>query len=398
MVSAALQHRVRTAIVACMAIGAAGCEFGKTVVASPRPTAVVHAVLNPDAAEQVILLEESLTGRVTIDDSVALNPNDPIVSAGGQPITGATVELGRTDTLARVIASESTILVNGVARGTGRYVVPRSALVIAPGVRYALRIATGDGRTINGETTVPGPLPGWTPGAGSTSLDVLFNRSTDTLRLFWPAVPNTRTFAIRIDTPNGPWFLFSDSTRFDLAGSLRNFFADGLPSVWYPGFRQAASVHAVDKNFYDYYRSGNDPFGGTGLISSVQGGLGLFGSLMPQVTRGVEVRQTPQAPLDARWSGTNPAGMAAALDLWLETPGPTISSVSGRVVLPSVQFVLGTLKGATLRLAVIDPVARDTVGVFNGTLFADSISGTFANGFPIAGPRTWRRTGPPSLR
>ena len=48
----------------------------------------------------------------------------------------------------------------------------------------------------------------------------------------------------------------------------------------FPGFRQDVLVAAVDSNFYDYYRTNNDPFTGAGIISRLTGGLGLFGSLV----------------------------------------------------------------------------------------------------------------------
>jgi hypothetical protein len=44
-------------LAALLAALLAGCELGSVTVVSPAPGVVVHAVLNPDAAEQVILLE-----------------------------------------------------------------------------------------------------------------------------------------------------------------------------------------------------------------------------------------------------------------------------------------------------------------------------------------------------
>jgi hypothetical protein len=133
-----------------------------------------------------------------------------------------------------------------------------------------------------------------------------------------------------------PWALFSDSTRFALSGQLRNFFVDGLPSVWLPGFVQIVSVVAVDRNFYDYNRSGNDPFGGTGLISSVRGGLGLFGSALAVLRRQVTVSDRDRLPLDARWRGTTASGSPMEYDLWVESVGSPRSSVSGRERLGAV--------------------------------------------------------------
>ena len=69
-----------------------GCELDAVNVAPPAPQVVVHAVLNADADEQVILVESSLTGRVRIDSTVRFDPLDPIRSAGGEPLSGASAQ------------------------------------------------------------------------------------------------------------------------------------------------------------------------------------------------------------------------------------------------------------------------------------------------------------------
>lgn len=365
-----------------------GCEFAEVEVAPPAPLIVVHAVLNPDAAEQVVLVEASLTGRIGINDARDFNPLDPIRTAGGEPIAGAEVRLATGADTIGVRATETRI----GTRGTGRYAVPRASLAIVPGQRYRLRVRTSDGRVATGETLVPGAPPGWSPGGGAVPRTT-FARDSDSLRLTWPAVIGARTYAVRVETPYGPWALFSDSTRVTLDGTLRNFLAPGLPNVWYPGFRQITTVLAVDRNFYDYNRSGNDPFGGTGLISSVQGGIGLFGSLLELRRQEVTVTQRDRATLDAAWSGVNAGGAPVVLDLWVEDPGPRFSSVSGRVRTPE-QFVVGTLAAdGTLRLATLRSTSSaDTAGLFTGRVQGDSITGTWSTRFNSAGPRLFRRS------
>lgn len=370
-----------------MAIGAVGCEIADVTVGSPRAAVVVHAVLNPDADEQVILVESALTGRVDIDDTVKFDPQDPIRSAGGEPLSNATVRLLTDQDTAGVTAVETRFR----GRLTGRYVIPRATLSVTPGRRYRLRIRTANGDTVSGETRIPSANSAWVPGSGSTTTPVTISRSTDTLRLNWAPSPDARTYAIRIETPNGPWFLFSDSTTFSLAGTLRNFFADGLPSVWYPGFVQPLSVVAVDRNFYDYNRSGNDPFGGSGLISSVQGGLGLFGSVVPILRRDVTVRDRDVSPIDARWTAVGFGGGPVEMDLWLETPGPTTSSVSGRVRTADNQYIVGTLQGDQLRLITLVGITRrDTLSVFTGRIENDLLTGTYDLRIGT-GPTQWRK-------
>lgn len=367
----------------------AGCELAAVNVAPPAPAVVVHAVLNPNADEQVVLVESSLTGRVEIDDEVDFDPLDPIRTAGGEPLSGADVRLFPSGDAAGVRATETRV----GARGTGRYAVPRAALTITPGQRYRLRVITADGRTVTGETRVPGAPTGWSDPTTGRPAPVPFVRDRDTLQLTWPAIGDARTYAVRVQTPYGVWAFFSDSTRFALSGGLRNFLAPGLPSVWFPGFTQTATVVAVDRNFYDYNRSGNDPFGGTGLISSVSGGIGLFGSLVELLRREVVVTQTDRTPLDAAWQAVGDGGGGLTIDLWLADPGPRFSAVSGRIRSPE-RSVIGTLADdGTLRLAALRGTSSaDTAGLFTGRLAGDSIVGSWSARFPVTGPPRFRRT------
>ena len=369
-------------------VALAACESTPVEVSSPAASIVVHAVLNPDVAEQVVLVESSLTGRVDINDGLKFDLLDPIRTAGGSPISGADVRLLTAGDTVGARATETLVR----TRGTGRYVVPRAALALQPGRRYRLRIRTTEGREVTGETLVPGAPPGWTVGAGAVASSVVLDRTRDTLQLRWSAVREARTYAIRIETPYGPWALFADSTQFTLSGGLRNYFAPGLPSVWFPGFVQTASVVAVDANFYDYNRSGNDPFGGTGLISSVRGGIGLFGSVVNMLRREVTITERTRFPLDARWRGVTEAGAVAEIDLWIDVEGPTVSSVSGRELTALRRYVLGTLRGESLRLVTLAASSSaDTVSVLTARLAGDSLVGSYDSRFATTGARVFRR-------
>jgi len=78
--------------------------------------------------------------------------------------------------------------------------------------------------------------------------------------------------------------------------------------------------------------------------------------------------------------------------LWLEAPGPTISSVSGRVRTTADRYIVGTLQGENLRLATIAGVGTaDTVSLFSGRVVGDSISGSYDARFGTTGPRLLRR-------
>ena len=374
----------------CVLPALGACEIATESVASPAPRIVVHAVLNPEAPEQVILVESSLTGRVPIASTLRFDPLDPIRTAGGEPLSNATVRLFRDNDSTGVSAVETIRR----SRRTGRYTVPRADLTIEPGIRYRLLVRTADGREVTGETRVPSAPAGWSLGAAVTVQPVSLNRAVDTLRLSWASSAGARTYAIRVETPNGPWFLFSDSTQFALAGTLRNFFSGGFPSVFFPGFEQLVSVGAVDVNFYDYNRSGNDPFGGTGLISSVRGGLGLFGSTLPLMRRGVAVTERDRFPLDARWVGITARSEAAEYDLWIESPGTPRASVSGRERTGFRRFLIGTFEGDQLRLVtLIGSSGADTAAVFTARVAGDTIRGEYVNRFNTDGPRVLVRRG-----
>ncbi|MBU6366574.1 MAG: DUF4249 family protein [Gemmatimonadetes bacterium] len=382
-----MRHAPLVPLLALLAL-VAGCELGSVTVVSPTPGVVVHAVLNPDATEQVILLEETQVGRIDINDGIRYNPLEPVRTAGGLPINDADVRLLVDGDSVGVRATETVVS----GRKTGRYVVPQAALAIVPGRRYRLRARTTTGAVVTGTTIVPAANPGQPAVA---TQPVTLARSSDTLRLAWGAVPDATIYGIRLETPNGPWFLFSDSTRFALAGTLRNFFADGLPYVFFPGFTQPLAVIAADRNFYDYNRSGNDPFGGTGLISSVQGGIGVFGSVRMLLRRDVTVTDVRRAPVEGSWRGTALLGASVSMELWREAlAAPTATAqLSGRQRVGGTdRYLLGSIRADTVRFAVLTGFYRsDTSAFFTGRLAGDSITGTYSTRFATDGPRVFRR-------
>lgn len=393
---------------------AGGCELEQVTVTETEPRAVVHAVLNGDATQQVVLVEEMLTGRVAPDSQRAFTPLDPIASAGGVPISEATVHVGRVGGDS-VLAAED----GHQGRGTGVYRLSStttegsfsSTLSLVPGARYFIRVRTTDGRMVSGETTLPGRPAGVDPGEGSTATASRFNRTTDTVRLRWTGAPAARTYAIRLETPFGPFAFFNDETRFDIAGSLRNILATGLPSAFWPGFAQRLTLAAVDTNFYDYYRSNNDPFSGTGLINRLEGGVGLFGALMPIEARTLLVRadpRTPPEPAEGTFTGSTgvgPISITAALRVWLEGGSGEFRRLSGNLTAsglsgsgPTTYPHIGTVNGDRVRIAVLrSQSAIDTGWVIAGTLRGDTLDATLAahRSAGMSFPITFRRTGPP---
>ncbi len=99
-------------------VAVAGCELSTVAVPPTTPTVVVHAVMNPSAADQIMFLERTLTGRVRVPGHQhVFNPNDPIVSAGGIPISGALVEISDSSGSWWWGSRASTFQPNGKGRG-----------------------------------------------------------------------------------------------------------------------------------------------------------------------------------------------------------------------------------------------------------------------------------------
>jgi len=380
--------RTATCLVA-LALGA-GCEFGERSVAPGEDRPVVHAVLNPTAIAQSVLVERTLTGRVTVFTDSEASAIDPIVSGGGVPIDGARVTVIAPDG-ATATAVESQVFRGGATTpaGTGVYQFLNSApdagrgeepppglgtpnaIRVLPGLHYRLRVELPDGRLTTGETTVPGsgPVP---PDDFAARM---FERDVDTLHLKWASVAGARSYAIRIDTPYGAFFMFTDTPSVDLTGELRNLFADRLPRVFQAGFSQTVYVAAVDTNYFDYYRSTNNPFTGSGIINRLTGGIGLFGGYAPIMERALFVRSGDHTPLDGRYQSPSPAG-PELLRIWADGTGNGVTEVTGAYRLPGgTQYgCLGTLVGDQLHLRALD--AQDyhrVIRIIDGTVRGDTI-------------------------
>jgi hypothetical protein len=358
----------------------AACDLGTINVSKTAAGIVVHGVLNVGAATQIVLLERTLSGAVDIKET-PFDGSDPIASAGGVPITGATVDL--IDPAGRTIHSVEDVVALKNGKGAGVYRFPLSGFALVAGGRYELKIHTKQGEDASAFTRVP------RSGLRSSgSLSRTMNRDHDTLLVAW-APAQGRAYAVRIESPFGPFFLFTDSTRFGFTGELRNIFSGDLQRVFIPGFHQDMLIAVVDSNFYDYYRTTNDPFTGAGIISRITGGLGMFGSIVPLTTGTLNVVADQSEPIEGRFrlltfTGT-PNPFLSQITLYVESP-PAESglpaSISGRytTAFPSVvsDGVLGQQFGTFVSLALLaNQLSVDTVDVFSGELRGDSLIGSY---------------------
>jgi hypothetical protein len=388
MVSATTRGRLLARLAAsALLVGAAGsCKLDEASVPQSKPEIVVHAVLNPVTAEEVVLLEQTLTGEVSVPDRTPADSLEPILSGGGVPITDATVQIRRVNadnTPASGWATgiqDAAVRPDGRGRGVYRFADMEPPMLdpkgnevnIVRGRRYEL-LVNWRGYEAHAYTTVPNPfelLP--THPAAQT-----FNRDRDSVVFEWPSTEAAKRFALLASTPFGPFMLFSDSARLVVRGSMRNLFVEGFPYVFVPGFRQSISASAVDTNYFDYFRSFNNPFTGTGILNHVDGGIGVFGSVYPLDTLGVEVT----ADFDESFEGRYVGGVSGfdILDLYLgEDVGDGARFVSGRLLSESGRFgIVGFTKGdGKLSLAVLrGQYASDTLALFHAVAAGDSVVG-----------------------
>jgi hypothetical protein len=384
----------RSLAVSLAALLALGCTFDEQVIGVAPTQVVVHAVLDRNASIQEVLVERTLTGGVAIRDGVRYDPLDPINSGEGVPVSGAEVTV--TGPGVNVRGFERAFTDKPPGYGAGRYEVPlgvaNSGTQLRAGQRYTLTVKTKEGTVVTGTTQIPN-APFMVPQTSA----VTFDRDRDSVRLSWNAVPGARTYGLRVESPFGPFLLFSDTTNLALPGDGRNFYASDLQRLFIPGFQQAITVFAVDTNFFDYYRSRNDPFTGSGIINKLQGGIGLFGSISLVASRIVDVTQQPKEPAiegdyELAQAPAVPQRYVDVFRLYVETSGPP-TSLSGwysrdRRTLAR-DGIAGARDGARIELEfLLDQDARRRLVTFVGAQEGDSLVGAY-NG--ISGRVVYRR-------
>jgi hypothetical protein len=360
---------------------ATSCDLGTVTVPTTTASLVVHAVLNPNFNSQVVLVERTLTGNVTVPDT-GFTPNDPIVSGGGIAVSDALVEiLDSAGKAYRGVEDRSIPANNGL--GAGVYRIPLGGSTLTLGARYQLHVRTTSGEELTAVTRIPRATV-----RSSGGLSRTFNRDHDTMAITWNDVASARSYFVRIESPFGPFYLFTDSTRFRTTGTLRNIFGTDLARVFIPGFRQDIVVGAVDSNYYDYYRTSNDPFTGSGIISRVNGGLGLFGSMVELNTGTVTVTADQHGGVEGRFRIIDPTRsfVITQLTLYVESPPARDglpAALTGRYLVGPTQRtdgIVGELHDSTFSLALLkNQLAGDTAMVFDGVVRGDTLFGSYRN-------------------
>lgn len=232
---------------------------------------IVHAILDAAAVDQYVIVQQS----------------NGSISSQAQ-VKGAVVTLALPD--GTVLTADQTL---DSLTATPRYDQPRITVVyrfalgglgvaLVPGGTYRLRVATPDGQIVTGNTTLPTVAPDTASGPS-----LPFDHTRDTLSMSWARVPGARSYEVLVRAPTTSFTMFVD-TSVVLGGLVRSI--DGDAPEFVAGATQQVVVHAVDANYYDYYRRSSDFFTESGLISHLSGGLGLFGSIVPINSRTVIVR------------------------------------------------------------------------------------------------------------
>ena len=365
-------------------LAATACEIEKVDIPRPEQQVALHGVLSASAFSQVVLLERTRNGSVSVF-APPFDLEDALGSDDGIAESGATVTL-TTPSGATLIAREDNRELFNTGQGVYRFSLPGSALERAGTYRVSVRTVKGE--QLSAETVVPGGV------AAVVAESRTFDRVSDVLLLEWPASPGARSYFVRVETPFGPRAFFTDDTRVRLSGDLRNTDADGLPRVFVPGFPQAVTVSAVDSNYYDWYRSHNDVLSGTGLLNRVQGGLGVFGSLVRLRLLDLSVVAPQPEPIAGsfRFAGTAAEASTTpylALELYVESAASRSDqpdALSGNAVKRktlgdpgcSLCGVLGSVRNGQVELQLLNAwSARDTVETFVGELRGDTLVGTY---------------------
>lgn len=389
------------ALAACLCAAlAGGCALAEVTIPLGHEVLVVQGVLtlDPAAPAQSIVVERSLTGTVLVPDQDSVRGVLPPL-----PVSGAVVRVTRDDSM-QVTFGESDTL--------GIYTLDSSLArpFIQAGRRYVLYVRVPDGREVHGTMRMPDfPAVSGVPPDGAT-----FDRDRDTLNVTWSGGGSTKGVFVQVRPRDIQrrltLFLFTDSARFRLAGSMPlPLVSDSSPpTVWVPGTRQTFTVAAVDTNLFDFARSGNNPFTGDGFLNRLEGALGVFGGVAP-VNRTFQVVGTVDHPWEGRYSLEGSVfgdTLLGELRLFVTRDLPEPVLVAALMESPGGPAlraeVVGRVEAGVLTVTLLrDPpgpvVSRERVRL-EGVFHPDSVtSGTIsAQAGVVAGPfRLERLGGPP---
>ena len=267
---------------------ALGVTLGACAVDAPTapasaPGLVLFSVLNPAGTDQVVLLMRSRASAPSLA-GLTYNPNDPIVTAGETPVTGATVVVYNA-------AGDSAVLVEDRVRradhlGAGVYRLFTGAPAAAPagaylpvlaGQAYRLRVhaALGDAE---GSTRVPAASPA--PITGATRVTI----GRDSVVLPAIAVTAGAGFVYTLRTVVGA---VEGSAQYRRALERRLLLPSGEDWAFAyvrdrltRGTSHVLTVYAADSSYFGYYSADADPFADRSARTTLRGAAGVFGAVL----------------------------------------------------------------------------------------------------------------------
>ena len=389
---------------------AAACEFGETAIPDGEPIVVVNAVMRPAVQRQWIIVEQTLTG------SEPSGTRDGRIPTGEPelPVTGATVTVVNVtfpSDPCGVVSFTEYPPVTDLLFASGIYWGTPDCPTMRAGDTLELRVETPNGETVTGVTQVPGVtdmflrVEGLSVTLPGPTLEL--NRDLDTLEA---AIERELGRAIqlevsRIDSAgnNVPTFWFAvDSNTMTLPGNMLDFMSaftqdtdtlpDDLPPVFAAGRYYTVTVAQPDHNYFDFIRSGNLPLSGRGFINHLQGGMGVFGSM---VTEENEVRVV--GVLDDDREGTyNLSGtlLGTPVDVALELyVGEAFADSTDLSAFVTGQWLHGAIDGSadgvfhgdTIAVAIFQPVPGHADSIAGYLVTGPTARGTTST-VPVYGP------------
>jgi hypothetical protein len=371
----------------------AACELDEVQIASGEEIVVVHAVVRPDADQQVVLVERALNGRIVF---AGLGGAIPPTRAD-LPIEDATVMMANLD-LPQDTCGSPVVFIDEVriAAGTiwkttpGVYWSPSGCPTMRPGDRLELTVLVGS-EIITGVTHIPNVTDASLTIRGSpVSLQgdtSAFNRDNDTLQVavdgeFFRGleifVRRTGTGPPELEVsgpvgsvapePDPTLATIVDSAAMDIPGTIRHVFSLGTGEATFLGGRRYSLVVGVlDTNYFDFRTTEANRLTGRGFRNRLTGGVGVFGSMVV-LTRTLNVTADTDDPREGGYHIEGQVnGVDVALDITVylgrtEEPVTLSAFVTGQWLQLSEgawaqrdlrnQSVDGSFAGDTLRLTI----------------------------------------------
>jgi len=401
-----------------------GCDLSDTIVPVGEPVVVVHGVIRPDLPEefhnrQYIVVERSLTGLLnpadetqadhtgahvyvpadTSEDGRFHRADSLTIPYGGYPsvpVEGAGVWIANLDFPDDTCGSSvqfvehpgAPVKVGG--SGPGVYWGPQNCPTLRAGDRLALTVETPEGEVVIGLTSIPSMsasylrVPGDSISFGTDQVTT-FNRDLDTLRIGIEAeAGRLLQFEVRRlgDMTDFGTKIYVDTTTFGLPADVVNTFVIGdEDDVFRAGRDYIASVALTDQNYFDFSRSRNNSFTGRGFINRLEGGIGLFGSLVASSTtlRAIgQVDDPREGVYTLRGTYLDDVTVDLQWDLYLALPNDSTefsAFVEGSWLFRDIQRSIdGYFAGNEFTGVIIDTV--------NGTARADTLRGVRQEGVP----------------